>query len=46
MENPALGVGREADPLTMAFKALPVYHGTNWPIGDNENTANTSGETV
>ncbi|KAK3364867.1 hypothetical protein B0T24DRAFT_712184 [Lasiosphaeria ovina] len=36
MENLALSVGSNADPLSMAFRALPVYHGTDWKVEDNE----------
>ncbi|KAK3364288.1 hypothetical protein B0T25DRAFT_529720 [Lasiosphaeria hispida] len=38
MENLALSVGPDADPSSMAFRALPVYHGTDWEIEDNEDT--------
>lgn len=38
MENLALSVDPDADPSSMAFRALPVYHGTDWAIEDNEDT--------
>jgi len=36
MENLALSVGSDADPSSMAFRALPVYHGTDWMVEENE----------
>ncbi|KAK3343450.1 hypothetical protein B0T25DRAFT_554354 [Lasiosphaeria hispida] len=36
MENLALSVPSDANPSSMAFRALPVYHGTDWPVEDNE----------
>jgi len=36
MENLALSVGSDTDPSSMAFRALPVYHGTDWPVEDDE----------
>lgn len=36
MENLALSVGSGADPSTMAFRALPVYHATDWMVEENE----------
>jgi hypothetical protein len=38
MENLALSVGSDADPLSMAFRALPVYRGTDWMVEENEST--------
>ena len=40
MENLALSVGSDTDPSSMAFRALPVYHGTDWMVEDNEHARN------
>ncbi|KAK3358731.1 hypothetical protein B0T25DRAFT_531028 [Lasiosphaeria hispida] len=36
MENLAVRVELNTDPSSMPFRALPVYHGTDWIIEDSE----------